>query len=154
MAAVIETVDLTRRFGRVEAVDGLNLSVPSGSIFGLIGQNGAGKTTTITLLMNLLRPTGGTAVVLGTDSRRLGPRELARIGYVSENQRLPDWMTPAELLAYCRPLYPTWDDSWCRKLQSDLQVPEGGPLRTLSRGGPLKVVAYAMTPPGPTPRSN
>jgi ABC-type Mn2+/Zn2+ transport system ATPase subunit len=96
MTAAIETVDLTRRFGRLEAVSGLNLRVPAGSIFALIGPNGAGKTTAIKLLLNLLRPTRGQALVLGTDARRLGPPELARIGYVSENQRLPDWMTPSQ----------------------------------------------------------
>ena len=83
MTAVIETVDLTRRFGRLDAVEGLNLQVPAGSLFAFVGPNGAGKTTTIKVLLNLLRPTSGKAIVLGTDSRRIGPRELARIGYVS-----------------------------------------------------------------------
>jgi len=60
------------------------------------------------MLMNILRPSGGRATVLGVDSRRLGVGELATIGYVSENQKLPTWMTVDELLAFCRPLYPTW----------------------------------------------
>ena len=59
MTNAIETADLARRFGRLEAVNGLSLQVPAGSIFALIGPNGAGKTTTIKLLMNLLRPTPG-----------------------------------------------------------------------------------------------
>jgi len=74
MSTAIETTGLTRRFGRVDAVNGLDLQVPAGSIFALIGPNGAGKTTTIKLLMNLVRPTHGAARVLGTDSRRLGVR--------------------------------------------------------------------------------
>ncbi len=111
MANVIETVGLARRFGHLDAVNGLNLQVPQGSTFALIGPNGAGKTTTLKVLVNLLKPTAGTATVLGTDSRRIGPAVLQRIGYISENQRLPDWMTPSELFAYCRPLYPTWDDT-------------------------------------------
>jgi ABC-2 type transport system ATP-binding protein len=98
VAAAIESAGLTRRYGRMEAVSGLDLRVPAGSVFALIGPNGAGKTTTIKLLMNLIPPTRGTATVLRVDSRRIGVGELARIGYVSENQRLPDWMTPAELL--------------------------------------------------------
>ena len=106
MPNAIETVDLARRFGRLDAVNGLSLQVPAGSIFALIGPNGAGKTTAIKLLMNLLRPTAGSARVLGIDSRRLQPQHLQRIGYVSENQRLPDWMTPAQLFENCRPLYP------------------------------------------------
>jgi ABC-2 type transport system ATP-binding protein len=139
----IEAIDLSRRFRRLEAVDALNLQVPAGSIFGLVGPNGAGKTTTIKLLMNLLRPTRGSAVVLGTDSRRLAPRDLQRIGYVSENQRLPGWMTPAQLLAYCRPFYPTWDETLCRRLQTDLNLPLSARLRTLSRGTRMKTALLA-----------
>ena len=138
MTLAIETVDLTRRFGRTEAVDRLTLAVPAGSTFAFVGPNGAGKTTTIKLLMNLIRPTAGRAVVLGTESRRLGPRELARIGYVSENQRLPDWMTADQLLAYVRPFYPTWDDGLCARLRGTLGVESRGRLRTASRGTRMK----------------
>jgi ABC-2 type transport system ATP-binding protein len=138
MRSAVETVDLTRRFRHTEAVDRLTLRVPSGSIFALIGPNGAGKTTTLKLLMNLLRPTRGSAQVLGVDSRRLGIRELQRIGYVSENQRLPDWMTPGQLLDYCRPFYPTWDDELRKTLQVKLGLAAATPLRTLSRGTRMK----------------
>jgi len=143
MSNAIESVDLSRRFRRLEAVEALNLQVPAGSVFGLVGPNGAGKTTTIKLLMNLVRPTLGSAVVLGTDSRRLTPRDLQRIGYVSENQRLPGWMTPARLLNYCRPFYPTWDEALCRKLQADLNLPSNARLRTLSRGTRMKTALLA-----------
>ena len=143
MSSVIETFDLARRFRRLEAVEGLNLQVPAGSIFALVGPNGAGKTTTIKLLMNLVRPTRGRALVLGADSRRLGPPQLQRIGYVSENQRLPDWMTPDQLLAYVRPFYPTWDEALCRKLQLDLGLTAQTPLRTLSRGTRMKAALLA-----------
>jgi ABC-2 type transport system ATP-binding protein len=138
MTSAVETVDLTRRFKRTEAVDRLTLRVPSGSIFALIGPNGAGKTTTLKLLINLLRPTGGSAQVLGVDSRRLGTRELQRIGYVSENQRLPDWMTPGQLLDYCQPFYPTWDDELRKTLQGKLGLTAKTSLRTLSRGTRMK----------------
>jgi ABC-2 type transport system ATP-binding protein len=138
MTSAVETVDLTRRFKRTEAVDRLTLRVPSGSIFALIGPNGAGKTTTLKLLINLLRPTRGTAEVLGVDSRRLGTRELQRIGYVSENQRLPDWMTLGQLLDYCRPFYPTWDDGLRKTLQAKLGLTAKTALRTLSRGTRMK----------------
>src|SRR4029453_2166248 len=109
--AVIETEGLSRRFRRTEAVNDLTVQVPEGSVFALLRPNGAGQTTTIKLLMNLLRPTGGRARVLGCDTRSLGVRERQRIGYVSENQKLPQWMTVAQLLAFCRPLYPSWDDA-------------------------------------------
>ena len=143
MSNAIETRDLTRRFGRLEAVQALNLQVPIGSIFALIGPNGAGKTTTIKLLMNLVRPTAGQVTVLGTDAQHLGVRDFQRIGYVSENQRLPLWMTPGELLDYCRPLYPTWDRALERKLQSDLGLASTAPLRKLSRGTRMKAALLA-----------
>ncbi|HEY5228875.1 MAG TPA: ATP-binding cassette domain-containing protein, partial [Opitutaceae bacterium] len=71
---VIETHQLSRRYGKADALHGLDLTVPAGSIFAFIGPNGAGKTTTIKVLMNLLEPTAGEARVLGVDSRKLGPR--------------------------------------------------------------------------------
>jgi ABC-2 type transport system ATP-binding protein len=138
MTSAIETFDLTRRFGRSEAVNRLSLRVPAGSVFALIGPNGAGKTTTIKVLMNLLRPSRGRAIVLGTDSRHLGPREFARIGYISENQHLPDWMTTDQLLDYVRPFYPTWDAALCQKLRSDLGLTASTPLRSMSRGTKMK----------------
>jgi len=120
---IIETTNLTRRFGRMEAVHDLNLSVPTGSVFALLGPNGAGKTTTIKVLMNLLPPTGGVARVLGVDSRKLGEKERAQIGYVSENQQLPLWMTVRQLLDYCRPFYPTWDTALERTLLDQFALP-------------------------------
>ena len=143
MPPAIETMDLTRRFGRTEAVDRLTLQVPEGSVFALIGPNGAGKTTTLKLLMNLLKPTAGSAHVLGTDVGRLGPKELRRIGYVSENQRLPGWMTPGDLLRYCRPFYPTWDDALAARLAASLDLAASTPLRRLSRGTRMKAALLA-----------
>jgi ABC-2 type transport system ATP-binding protein len=143
MTAAIETIDLTRRFGRTEAVNGLTLQVPAGSIFALLGPNGAGKTTTLKLLMNLVRPTRGRATVLGVDSRRLGPRDFQRIGYVSENQQLPEWMTPRELFDYCRPFYSAWDEALQSKLEVDLGLTSRAPLRTLSRGTRMKAALLA-----------
>ena len=143
MTYAIETHDLSRRFGRTEAVHALTMEVPTGSVFALLGPNGAGKTTTLKLLMNLLRPTSGTATVLGTDTRRLEARQFERIGYVSENQRLPDWLTPRELFDYCRPLYPTWDDELRRRLESNLALGSNARLRTLSRGTRMKASLLA-----------
>jgi ABC-2 type transport system ATP-binding protein len=138
MIDAIETVDLTRRFGRVTAVDGLSLQVPAGSVFALIGANGAGKTTTMKLLMNLVRPTRGVASVLGIRSTHLNTVTLQRLGYVSENQRLPNYLSPQDLLDYCRPFYPTWDTAFAQHLQATLNLPMTTPLRVLSRGTRMK----------------
>jgi len=135
---IIETQNLTRRFGRMEAVHELNLAVPTGSVLALLGANGAGKTTTLKLLMNLLTPTAGGARVLGVDSRKLGEREFAQIGYVAEGQQLPRWMTVRQLLDYCRPFYPTWDRALEATLLKQFQLPETRKLAELSRGTLMK----------------
>src|SRR5580658_2185017 len=138
MPNAISTVALSKRFRRMDALQGLTLEVPEGSIFALVGTNGAGKTTTIKTTMNILQPTSGHATVLGTDSRRMGPRDFARIGYVSENQEMPDWMTVGYFLDYLKPFYPSWDDAHAAELVGQLQLPRDRKLRHLSRGMRIK----------------
>ncbi len=143
MSHVIEFEQLSRHFGRTEAVRDLTFGVPQGSIYAFLGPNGAGKTTTIKVLMNLLDPSGGRAAVFGRDSIQLQPADLARIGYVSENQVLPEWMTPEQLLAFCKPLYPTWDDGLCGRLLRMFDLPPHRKIRTFSRGMKMKVAMVA-----------
>jgi ABC-2 type transport system ATP-binding protein len=138
MNAIIQTESLTRRYGRTDAVRDLTLSVPESSIFAFVGPNGAGKTTTIKTVMNILEPSSGRATVLGTDSRRLGPAEFRQIGYVSENQEIPGWMTLADLLDYCAPLYPTWDKAFAEDLRRRLDLPARRRLKEFSRGMRMK----------------
>jgi len=139
MSDIVSASDLVKRFRSVSVLDGQNLTVPEGSVFGLAGPNGAGKTTTIKILMNILQPTSGCAEMLGIDSRRLGPAALAKIGYVSENQQLPEWMTVEYLLAYLKPFYPTWDDARAAQLIRQFDLPRDRELRHLSRGMRMKI---------------
>ena len=134
----IETIALSRRFRRVEAVRDLNLQVSEGSIYALMGPNGAGKTTLIKLLMNLISPTAGRAMLLGTSVGLLQGRRLEAVGYVSENQKLPDWMTVPEFLAYWRPFYPTWDRALEERLVKRFDLPREQRLKRLSRGMRMK----------------
>ncbi|MBN1566654.1 MAG: ABC transporter ATP-binding protein [Acidobacteria bacterium] len=143
MNSAISTDHLSHFYRKVEAVRDLTVEVPRGSLFALLGPNGAGKTTTIHTLMNILEPTSGRAEILGVDSRRLGPEQLARIGYVSENQKLPGWMTVERLLAFCKPLYPTWDDGLCNKLIRTFDLPLNRQIKSLSRGMRLKTAMIA-----------
>jgi ABC-2 type transport system ATP-binding protein len=138
MNAVIETHSVTHRYGKVAAVQDLQLFVPEGSIYAFLGPNGAGKTTTIKLILNLLQPTEGRATVFGVDSTGLGPAEFERIGYVSENQQLPDWMTVQQLVDFCRPMYPSWDTDFCSKMLKDFLLPTNKKIRDLSRGMRMK----------------
>jgi ABC-2 type transport system ATP-binding protein len=136
---VVETHGLTRRYGSREAVHDLSFEVLPGSVYALLGPNGAGKTTTIKMLMDILPPTAGSASVLGRSSTRLGPEEFRRIGYVSENQEMPSWMTVEQLVDYYRPFYPAWDDALCDRLRARFELPAGQKIRDLSRGTRMKV---------------
>jgi ABC-2 type transport system ATP-binding protein len=139
MSDIVRAIDLAKHFRNVPVLNGLNLAVPQGSVFGLAGPNGSGKTTTIKILMNILKPTSGSAELLGVDSRKLGPESFANIGYVSENQELPEWMTVEYLLAYLKPFYPAWDDSRARQLVRQFDLPLDRQLRHLSRGMRMKI---------------
>ena len=149
MNTIIETQGLSRRFGKNLAVTDLTMKVPRGRICALLGPNGAGKTTTIKMLMNMIRPSAGNATVLGTESVQLGPRELSRIGYVSENQELPGSMKVWELIDYCQPMYPSWDEDLCDDLVQLFDLPLTQKIKSLSRGVRIKVallVALAYRP--------
>ncbi len=149
MTAAVETDCLTHRYGRKEAVSELSFQVPESSIYAFLGPNGAGKTTTIKILMNLLRPSGGHAAVLGIPSSRLGPEGLQNIGYVSENQKLPEEMTLEQLAAFCAPLYPKWDDRLCSDLIRRFDLPRRQKIRSFSRGMKMKtamVMSLAYRP--------
>src|ERR1700686_1138478 len=113
---IIQATELWKRFGNCDALKGLNLAVPEGSAFALIGANGAGKTTVIKTLMNIMEPSRGSVTLLGVDSRNISPRELAQIGYLSENQDMPPRLTVIQFLNYLRPFYATWD----RELEQEL----------------------------------
>ena len=143
MIAPITTQGLVKRYRGQLALDNFDLHVPEGSIYGLVGPNGAGKTTCIKVLMNLSRASSGTAEVLGCDTRRLGPAELAQIGYVSENQKLPEWMTVGYFMNYLRPFYPTWDDKLAQELIQQFDLPLSRKLRHLSHGMRMKAAMAA-----------
>jgi ABC-type sugar transport system ATPase subunit len=147
MKAVIETHGLSHHYGKKAAVRELNLSVPEGSVFAFLGPNGAGKTTVIKLLLNLVEATEGRASILGVDSTRLGPAEMAQIGYVSENQQMPEWMTVQALIDFCRPMYRTWDSDFCAEMLRDFRLPADQKIRHLSRGMRMKLslVSYSIS---------
>lgn len=125
---------LSVAFGAVRAVDSLDLEVPEGAVYGLVGPNGAGKSTAIKTMMNILGPSGGTAEILGQDSRQLRGDSFRQIGYVSENQAMPGWMTVDYLMRYLKPFYPTWDDARAAALLRIFELPGQRSLRHLSRG--------------------
>ncbi len=147
MTPAIEAHQYSKSFGSTQALAPLDLIVPRGAIFALVGHNGAGKTTLIKLLMNILQPTSGSATILGESTAALTGSLLTRVGYVSENQEMPEWMTVQGMMDYLRPFYPTWDD---RNLLADLELPPNRKLKHLSRGMKMKAAlasVLAFRPP-------
>jgi ABC-2 type transport system ATP-binding protein len=138
MTSPLRATELSKTFPRVDALHSLSLDVPEGAVFALVGPNGAGKTTAIKTFLNLYKPTSGNAEVLGVDSRSLGAPELAQIGYVSENQKLPGWMTVGYFLSYCREFYPTWNAGDLAALLRLYELPLDRKLADLSRGMSVK----------------
>jgi ABC-2 type transport system ATP-binding protein len=143
---MIQVENLWRRFRKLDALRGLTFSVPEGSAFALIGANGAGKTTTIKVLMNIIEPTQGTATLLGLDSRKISPRELAQVGYVSENQDMPPRLTVGDYVAYLRPFYPTWDRELETSIAQQLHLPVERKIGDLSHGMRMKMALLCALP--------
>jgi ABC-2 type transport system ATP-binding protein len=143
---MIRIEDLWKKFGRFDALRGLSFDVPEGSAFAIIGANGAGKTTTIKVLMNILEPTRGKATLLGVDSLKLSARELAQIGYVSENQELPSRLTVEEYTTYLRFFYPTWDRDLEASISRQLRLPLDRKIGDLSHGMRMKMALMCALP--------
>lgn len=133
---VIETQDLTKHYGGFEAVRGLTMRVPRGSITGFLGQNGAGKSSTIRMLLGMMRPTRGGGRVLGHDiaDPRQSVEMRRRLAYVSEDKRLYDYMTVRQLVRFTRAFYPTWRTDVERRLLDEFRLPPDRPIRKLSKG--------------------
>jgi len=136
----ITTNRLTRWFGALPAVDHLDLAIPRGSLCALMGPNGAGKTTLIRILMKMQRPSLGDATIMGIPLAELNAHHFRRIGYVSENQQVPDWMTTDDLFGYCQRIYPEWDAVFARHLIDELDVPRNVRLKRCSRGQRMKAL--------------
>jgi ABC-2 type transport system ATP-binding protein len=112
----IEITGLARRYGKLEAVHGLNLTVPSGSCYGFFGRNGAGKTTTIKCLLNLLRPQSGTVRVFGLDPQAEEVAVKSRLAYVPDAVAFYPWMSVRDTLEY----FASFRTHWNRDIENDL----------------------------------
>jgi ABC-2 type transport system ATP-binding protein len=102
---VIELIGLTKRYGAFVAVDGIDLEVPTGQLFGFVGPNGAGKTTTLRMIAGILRPTAGTVRIAGFDVRADPVGAKSRLGYIPDRPFIYDKLTGAEFLAFVAGLY-------------------------------------------------
>jgi len=132
----IETVDLHKHYGSTEAVRGLNLQVPNGSIFGFLGRNGAGKTTTIKVLLGMARPTSGTARVFGlaADVPSTSVDIRRRTAFVSEDKDLYDSMTVDAIVRFTAAFYPRWRADLEQRYRRVFDLPGDRKVKALSRG--------------------
>jgi len=146
-ANAVEVRHLSRRFGSKLALDDVSLSVPAGTVLGLVGENGAGKTTLIRHVLGLLKAEAGSVDVFGLDPALDPVPVLSRIGYLSEEPDLPGWMRVHELLRYVAAFYPTWDADYAERLRRDFALDATAKVKHLSKGqraraGLLAALAY------------
>jgi ABC-2 type transport system ATP-binding protein len=147
--AVIEVCGVSRTFARKLALDNVNLVVPQGAVFGLIGENGAGKTTLIRHILGLLKPQSGTVRIFGLDPTADPVGVLSRLGTLSEDRDLPGWMRVEELMRYTKAFYKSWDDDYAKELRDAFELDPKAKIRTLSRGQQARaglLVALAFRP--------
>jgi ABC-2 type transport system ATP-binding protein len=131
---IVDVTELSRSFGSKAALDRVSFTASQGSVYGLVGANGAGKTTLLKHLLGLLRATTGSVRVFGLDPVRDPVRVLGRIGYLSEERELPEWMRIDELMRYTQAFHPTWDASYARELLETFALDPSKKIKELSKG--------------------
>lgn len=148
-AAVLSVEGLAVRYGPRTVLDGVSFAVPRGSVFALLGRNGVGKSSLVRCALGQQKPTQGAVRVFGEDAWGSRSRAMARIGVVPEEPDAPPDMTARELLAFCAPLYPTWDDAAARGRLERSGVPLGvrfGRLSKGQKGAVMLALALAAAP--------
>jgi len=138
---IIETADLRKHYGEVEAVRGLSLQVPVGSIYGFLGRNGAGKTTTIKVLLGMARPTSGHARVFGlpADAQDGSVEIRRRTGFVSDEKDLYDYMDVEEMIRFTAAFFPRWRADLEQRYRRKFELPADRKVKALSRGTRTKL---------------
>jgi ABC-2 type transport system ATP-binding protein len=145
----VDIANLVRRYGRTEAVNGLNLRVAPGRCYGLFGRNGAGKTTTIKCVLNLLRPTSGHARVFGLNPARHEVEVKSRLAYVPDHVAFYPWMTVRQTLDYCASFRPRWNDGTERALLDRFALDPRQKTSHLSKGQRTQLALVTAICPEP-----
>lgn len=133
---LIELTDLEKRYGKKEALTGINLTIGRGKIIGLLGPNGSGKTTLIKLLNGLLQPTSGEIKVNGkapgVDSKKI-------ISYLPDKMYFADWMKIADLMDFFEDFYEDFDRKKAEGMCETLKINTEAKIKSLSKGNKEKV---------------
>jgi ABC-2 type transport system ATP-binding protein len=139
VATVVETASLRKLYGQRRGLDGLDLEVRAGEVYGFLGPNGAGKTTTIRILLDLIRPTSGTVRVLGSDPREGGSALRRRIGYLAGDFVVDGGQSSRELLTHLGHLRGNVPVRAIGQLADRLELDLGARIRSLSKGNRQKL---------------
>lgn len=136
MTAAIQTEKLVKVYGHCEAVRGLSLTVPAGSVCAFLGQNGAGKSSTLRMLMGMIRPTAGTGHIFGLkiDNSKDSLLIRERVAFVAEDKRLYDYMTVAQIIRFTRSFFRSWNHDLEHHLLRLFELPPDRKIRKLSKG--------------------
>ncbi|HXE58772.1 MAG TPA: ABC transporter ATP-binding protein [Gemmatimonadales bacterium] len=126
---MIRLINLTKRYGGFTAVDGIDLDVPRGQLFGFLGPNGAGKTTTLRMIAGILRPSGGTVEIAGDDIQRRPLQAKARLGFIPDRPYVYEKLTGAEFLRFVASLYGHGGDAVERRMDELLELFELTPWK-------------------------
>jgi len=132
--SILEMKNVSRAYGSVPVLEGIDLQVEPGEVVGLLGRNGAGKTTLIRLIMGLLEPEAGEVLVFGESPRANPVATKRRIGFVAEDQELPGFLKVRDVLGLYRDLYPGWDEAMAREMIARFELSPGRKIKDLSRG--------------------
>lgn len=150
-AFAITTHELSVRYGKQPALNGIDLRVPDGAVYVLVGENGAGKSTAMKALLNLVRPDAGRVEVFGLDTTAHAPRVRAQVGYIPEHHGSAyPWMKCARLIEHVAAYYPSWDRAYADHLIKVFDIALHRKTGTLSKGEMRRlqfVLALAHRPP-------
>jgi ABC-2 type transport system ATP-binding protein len=134
MSDVITTHRLTKYYGRRPVVNNLELRIPQGTVYGLLGRNGAGKSTTIKMLLGMVHPDYGHCELFGENSADLRPETRARIAYLAEGHPLYRWMSVGQAVRFARGFYPRWNDTLLEQILDHFELSPKKKIRRLSNG--------------------
>jgi ABC-2 type transport system ATP-binding protein len=136
---IIDIKNLDRQFAEKKALDNVSLQVTKGQVFGIVGENGAGKTTLIKHILGLYKAQQGSVSVFGLDPVKFPKQVLSRIGYLSEEPDLPDWMTIPQFMNYMSAFYPSWDHQYANQLIKLFDVEPNKKIKQLSKGQKARI---------------
>ena len=134
--AILECRDLTKRYGKATALEGVNLTVEPGRVVGLLGPNGSGKTTLIKLANGLLTPSSGEILI---DGMKPGPESKALVAYLPDRDYLADWMTPGQQMDFFADFYRDFDRQKAQEMMDRLGIDQSQKFKQLSKGTREKV---------------